>query len=195
MSVFSCQRGPPGEVMRHDLAPVGAPNFDLVKQQLVLHLRPGAMVDLRVEAVVPPLPALVPVSALDMLGNPRPFCAVLFNAATQSIVFFRCPWSLAEVVGDLVVPPFAAVLVGPPREVCGYLMPVDGISLGIGCLTGKDVRNGLNSFGDTSMYGVFTPVASTVPTNLLSQHHLVFDLVRRSIFDDHSLILIVLASW
>ena len=87
---------------------------------------PGALVDARIETVVPPLPALVAVAGADRLGDLAPAGAVQLDGLAQLLVLFAHPRALADAVGDAVVPPLAAVLVVASREVGGYLVPADG---------------------------------------------------------------------
>jgi hypothetical protein len=73
--------------------------------------RPGAFVDARVEAVVPPLPALVAVAGADGLGDLAPARAVELDGLAQLLVLLPHPRALAYRVGDAVMPTLAAVLV------------------------------------------------------------------------------------
>ena len=87
---------------------------------------PGALVDARIEAVVPPLPTLVAVPSADRLGDLAPAGAVQLDGLAQLLVFLAHPCALSDAIGDAVVPPLAAVLVIASREVGGYLVPTDG---------------------------------------------------------------------
>ena len=88
--------------------------------------RPRALVDAGIEAVVPALPALVAVAGAHHLGNLAPPRAVQLDGLAELLVLLAHPRSLADRVGDAVVPPLAAVLVVAPREVGRDLVPTDG---------------------------------------------------------------------
>lgn len=87
---------------------------------------PGAFVDARVEAVVPPLPALVAVAGADGLGDLAPARAVELDGFTQPLVFLPHPRALAYRVGNAVVPALPAVLVVASWQVAGDLVPAYG---------------------------------------------------------------------
>lgn len=86
---------------------------------------PGAFVDSGVEAVVPPLPALITVTSSNCFGNFAPSCAVHLDCFSKLFVLFAHPRPLPDGVRDAVVPPLPAVLIVASREVCGDFVPTD----------------------------------------------------------------------
>jgi hypothetical protein len=91
--------------------------------------RPGTLIDPRVETVIPSLPALVAVAGADGLGDLTLARAVLLNRLSQLLVLLSCPGALANRACNAVVPPLAAVLVIPSREMRRDLVPADGAIL------------------------------------------------------------------
>jgi hypothetical protein len=92
--------------------------------------RPWALVDARIETIIPPLPTLVAVSGPDCLGNLAPSGAVELNGLAQLLVLLAHPRTLAYCVGDAVVPALPAVLVVAPGEVGCNLVPADRAVIG-----------------------------------------------------------------
>lgn len=92
-------------------------------------LGPRAVVNFWLEATIPPFPALIPIACLDILGYPFPLRTMPVHGIPKALIFLGCPKPSSKIVGQLVVPTLAAVLVCAAGKVRCDLVPVDGSSL------------------------------------------------------------------
>ena len=86
---------------------------------------PRAMIDLRIQVVVPAFPTLIAVATPNFFRHLGPFSTVHQYSTTEFVVLFRCPRTLLEMVCDLVVPPLPAIFIASSRDVASNLMPTD----------------------------------------------------------------------
>ena len=95
---------------------------------------PSALINGRVESIVPPLGALVSTPCTDLGGDSRPFQPAVLDRVAESLVFGFGPSSLVDGCGDLVIIAFSTIFVGPAWHVGRDGVPLQGLRITAGFL-------------------------------------------------------------
>mmetsp|Transcript_33230 Transcript_33230/g.98762 ORF Transcript_33230/g.98762 Transcript_33230/m.98762 type:complete len:262 (+) Transcript_33230:1740-2525(+) len=110
-----------------DLGPPGPQSSGRFDDHLVLLLHPLSAVDVRIEVIVPALPALLPQSSLELLGDERPLLLpVLMDQLCHLRVLLGSPRTLDQSGLEDLLPSMEALDVGAIGEDFGDLLPVLG---------------------------------------------------------------------
>ena len=83
------------------------------------------MVDVGIQIVMPAFPALVAIATSHFFRHFGPFGTMHQHSAAKFVILFRCPRALLEMVCNLIVPPFPAVLIASSGDVASNFMPTD----------------------------------------------------------------------